>query len=256
MKMEVTETGRMALQEGHKTLSPRERQIMMLACGSESSRKMLAAMGQEAAVILHKLELKGLIQPAGMGGNSRIGTDAFSYSRFMDTQIGGPDPFQPSGSGHAAADNAPTMLGDSLFDQIARQDAGRVQRPAQITVTTVDFDLGLDDEPATNTARAAPLPPASPAVQAAAVLPPAGARSLNASKMYVIAMLHTLRSQDASDLIMDIHSSKTEDDLVTHLMRGVEYFHHASTPEHAARMRTKLHQIMPEQHQVRLELRR
>ncbi|MFD1712267.1 hypothetical protein FVQ98_15025 [Ottowia sp. GY511] len=112
----------------------------------------------------------------------------------------------------------------------------------------------------------AELPPAAPlavpqpvAEPASPVVPlrdlaPAGAarggsrRSLAASKMYVVSLMQMLRDADAASLAVSLHCAEAAEDLVDALVAALVFVHRRSGADYAARVASRLMEVMPMAH--------
>lgn len=227
--MEITDEGRAVIRNRCRTLSVRERQILLMLTGSDTGRRMLQGMGEEITPVIRKLQHLGLVRQdhahrlvssPGIPGETAAGQDPFS---------------------------------DSAFDRISRKARQWLQPPAAPSDAPVATPrTAVQGKPAPVVARpeAAPAPAGQAAPAAASPRPtPAarGKRSLAATKMYMIDMLQLLRTMDASALAVDIQTSDSEQELVTHVLRGAAYFAQATNASYAAKVYGKLEEVLPQE---------
>ena len=242
--MEYTAAGLEILQSRSKTLTVRERQIMVLATGSEASRRMLQTMGEEALHILIKLEDMGLIRPVRTPSASAPHAAPPSASeerpedqRSLLGRLFGAREATPTPS------QAPAPIVTRPAVPVAEPVAERAARPVEKDTTPAAAPIVTREE-------------AEPVAAAAAAQPtrtrPAARRSIVAAKMYILDMLQLVRSMEASALAVDIQTSADENELVGHLLRGARHFAEATTPTYAAKVQERLSEVLPEEHLPRL----
>ena len=240
--MEYTAAGLEILQSRSKTLTVRERQIMVLATGSEASRRMLQTMGEEALHILIKLEDMGLIRPVRTPGASaphaappsasegRPEDQRSLLSRLFGAREATPIPSQ-----------APAPIVTRPAVPVAEPVAERAARPVEKDTTPAVAPIVTREE----------AEPVAAATQPARTRP-AARRSIVAAKMYILDMLQLVRSMEASALAVDIQTSADENELVGHLLRGARHFAEATNPTYAAKVQERLSEVLPEEHLPRL----
>ena len=240
--MEYTAAGLEILQSRSKTLTVRERQIMVLATGSDASRRMLQTMGEEALHILIKLEDMGLIRPVRTPGASAPHAAPPSASegrpedqrsllgRLFGSREATPTPSQ-----------APAPIVTRPAVPVAEPVAERAARPVEKDTTPAVAPIVTREE----------AEPVAAAAQPARTRP-AARRSIVAAKMYILDMLQLVRSMEASALAVDIQTSADENELVGHLLRGARHFAEATNPTYAAKVQERLSEVLPEEHLPRL----
>ena len=234
--MEYTAAGLEILQSRSKTLTVRERQIMVLATGSEASRRMLQTMGEEALHILIKLEDMGLIRPVRTPGASappsasegRPEDQRSLLGRLFGAREATPTPSQ-----------APAPIVTRPAVPVAEPMAERAARPVEKNTTPAVAPIVTREE-------------AEPVAAQPARTRPAARRSIVAAKMYILDMLQLVRSMEASALAVDIQTSADENELVGHLLRGARHFAEATNPTYAAKVQERLSEVLPEEHLPRL----
>ncbi len=79
-------------------------------------------------------------------------------------------------------------------------------------------------------------------------LPPkkSGKRSLAATKMYTIDMLQLSRNADSSAMAVQVHTSDTPDELISHVLASLGLVSRASGPAYALKMALRLQTMIPE----------
>ena len=73
-------------------------------------------------------------------------------------------------------------------------------------------------------------------------------RSLAASKMYVVSLMQMLRDPDAASLAVSLHVAQTAEELVRVLADSLAFVHGRSGAEYAARVATRLLEVVPRDH--------
>ena len=95
---------------------------------------------------------------------------------------------------------------------------------------------------------------APPIASAAVPVPGASAsragsrRSLAASKMYVVSLMQMLRDPDAASLAVSLHVAQTAEELIRALADSLAFVHERSGAEYAARVASRLLEVVPQEH--------
>ena len=183
-----TERGR-ALLSDRRALSPRERQLLVLADGRRSAAELGRWLGFAVEPVLHQMVRDGYLERArGQWGAAPPDSEA--------------------------ADGAPQRWPNG---------------PAPV-------------EAAPSRVEARPEQPAPKAERTDA------RRSLAASKMYVVSLMQMLRDPDAASLAVSLHVAQTADELVRALADSLAFVHGRSGAEYAARVASRLLEVVPRDH--------
>ena len=178
-----TERGR-ALLSDRRALSPRERQLLVLADGRRSAAELGRWLGFAVEPVLQRMVRDGYLEPAR-----------------------GP-------------------WGPTPLDSQAQADAPQ-RRPS--TSPTADAVPSSAEEPARSSG-------------------PDARRSLAASKMYVVSLMQMLRDPDAASLAVSLHVAQTAEELIRALADSLAFVHERSGAEYAARVASRLLEVVPQEH--------
>lgn len=182
-----TERGR-ALLSDRRALSPRERQLLVLADGRRSAAELGRWLGFAVEPVLHQMVHDGYLERArGQWGAAPPDSEA-------------PDAASQRPPTGPAVEAAPSRV-----ETRAEQPAPKVDR---------------------TDAR----------------------RSLAASKMYVVSLMQMLRDPDAASLAVSLHVAQTAEELVRALADSLAFVHGRSGAEYAARVATRLLEVVPRDH--------
>ena len=183
-----TERGR-ALLSDRRALSPRERQLLVLADGRRSAAELGRWLGFAVEPVLHQMVRDGYLERArGQWGSAPPDSEASDAAS------------QRPPTGPAPVEAAPSRV-----ETRAEQPAPKVDR---------------------TDAR----------------------RSLAASKMYVVSLMQMLRDPDAASLAVSLHVAQTAEELVRALADSLAFVHGRSGAEYAARVATRLLEVVPRDH--------
>ncbi len=178
-----TERGR-ALLSDRRALSPRERQLLVLADGRRSAAELGRWLGFAVEPVLQRMVRDGYLERA----------------------------------------RAP--WGAAPLDSQAQADAPQ-RRPS--TSPTADAVPSSAEEPARSSG-------------------PDARRSLAASKMYVVSLMQMLRDPDAASLAVSLHVAQTAEELIRALADSLAFVHERSGAEYAARVASRLLEVVPQEH--------
>lgn len=235
MKMRFTQLGLEALNNGFRTVSVAERQIMLLACGSASSRRMLEMMGPSAAVTVQKLLEKGLIEREGSARNRLSASEAdFRPSVLSDTRIM-PDSVMAEPS--SSVDEPIILLEPMEF--VTEEDTFN----QEIFGCAVGAELKAE---ASWSMYASEEPPPGDSDS----LPPAGGehRSLNAGKLYVLSLLQTINAPEAQVWGERVRRCATDHDLIETMRSSMAYLSGVGDSAFVTRMRNRIQELVPMEH--------
>ena len=187
-----TERGR-ALLSDRRALSPRERQLLVLADGRRSAAELGRWLGFAVEPVLHQMVRDGYLERArGQWGAAPPDSEASDAAS------------QRPPTGPATVEAAPSRV-----ETRAEQPASKADR---------------------TDAR----------------------RSLASSKMYVVSLMQMLRDPDAASLAVSLHVAQTAEELVRALADSLAFVHGRSGAEYAARVASRLLEVVPRDHLLAL----
>jgi hypothetical protein len=214
MSLVKTEKGRSALLNRELGLSPRERQILLMADGKRTRQELLQFFVTDITQDLKRLtELSLLIDVSrrDLSSENLSATGTFRSSKMGDL----PTQSRFTNSSGFGASSIPAQL----------SKAGQ---------STVPSELGSN-------------------IAARASVSPKVRRSMAAAKMYMVDILQRMRDMDSPTIAVAIQTSQDEADLAANLINACRYIHIKSGGSFGTRVYAKLHETIPEQYLLELE---
>lgn len=252
MRMECTEAGQAALEDGVRTLTPLERKIMLLVCGSAASHRMLEDMGPQARLVVRSLEVKGLVRPHSGSADTRFPASRFPDSRFQDSG------FLDSGfldSGFLGSSRLEERSIESSLMDSRFLDSGFLD--SRLLESHFADSEGADADEVDSLFPPDVSPDAAmPAIGGAGVQEaarawavaggPAGDTGfLNSGKLYMLAVMRQLRDVEASRLSVSLSQSADPDRIVFFMNQALAEVGRCVGPHYAGMVFSKMKLLLP-----------
>lgn len=221
-----------ALSAKDRSLTPRERQMLILCDGSRQAVAVMGMVGVDGAELAQGLVERGFL---AMRAKASDGSDIKPAALMAE-----PTPRR------GESDWMPLSTGGFRPSQL---DARPSFRDTQSTSSFGSRSMGFGSLAPTDAAPTSGGPRAGDSADPYATRAPSSVRtkrSLAGSKMYLMDLLQMQRHPDASALAVSIHTSDDEAELVRAMMDAWRFIYARSGPNYAEQVADKLAQTLPE----------